>query len=130
MRPVLAIGIGLAVLAVSSCENCSCSSNTSVDVLISEAGGTVAVGLDEAVGVLVPGSGRSLAPSDPGLVTVYPVLHQPDGASLDVVSALVENRGKGVRYGGAVRLTASTGWFTAGARPSRSGPTQLRATTK
>ena len=51
----------------------------SLDLLVSQSGGAaVPVGLFETVGVLIPGSGRSLTSTDPDRASAFPVQHQPD----------------------------------------------------
>lgn len=84
-----------------------------MDVLISQQGGTaVPLGLYQTAGVLIPGSGRALTPSDSDRVQSGPVDRQPDGSSLFTVYPKASAAwGKPFHFGGTVGLTASTNTF-------------------
>ncbi len=119
MRLILALGMALTVLAGTGC-GCSCGGGPLVmDLLVTQAGGApTPVGLHELVGVLIPGSGRSLTPSASDRVTTGLVDQQPDGSSLvTVYPTATAYWGKPFHFGGTIELTASTnlhqsGWNT------------------
>lgn len=86
MRLSLVAGLVLAAIAGSACEHCSCGGYVNYATVVlteKDAFQTVPVGAFQSVGVLLPGSHRTVTPSDAGLLVPYgPAAFVPDGMTL------------------------------------------------
>jgi hypothetical protein len=110
-------GGGLAVLCLAgllaggSCSTCICSPYpfySPVFLTTADANEVVPIGFYQAVGVLLPGSGRTINASDAGRVISYrPTVDQPDGMTYESFTPGTLNyTGKPPPFGGLVDLRA------------------------
>jgi len=116
MRAALGAAIAGILLLGPACSTpppCGdCGFPYVMDLLISQQGGIVPVGIFQTIGVLIPGSDRTLSPSIPDRVMAQGAGHDPEGSSLvAVVPQGGAIWGQPEHLGGTVRLAASTGWF-------------------
>lgn len=109
MRPLLVASVVLALIAGSACEHCSCSATKrAIQVLLTDtdAGTVIGIGLGQAVGVELGGSGRMISASDPMRLQSLDVPLQPEGETLGVFVPASARRGQLVTYGGTEVLSA------------------------